>query len=412
MSSYTTHDHCRVCTHPDLYEILSLGHLVPSTFPLPSEPDPPAVPMTVVHCEACGFVQLRESVEDDALYRQYWYVSGTNELMREELRDVVFSLPGALGGKVVIDIGANDGTLLSNYQPSVHKIAFEPASNLIERLGQVADVTYNEFFPGPASAALPPQSIDHITAIAMFYDLDDPVAFVQEVDRLLTANGSWVVQMQDLAQQVETNAFDNFCFEHRGYYSLKTFMCVLREANADLHVTEAERRSINGGSLRITVRRTHMAVKPSVDTLLVKEAPWISPRSLELFVWRVQEVKRLVYELVAAAHDQAGAVDLYAASTKSSTLLQYCGIDHRLIRQAVERTPEKWGRVTAGTRIPIVSEEDWRADPARVTVMGAYQFAESFKKRESAYLAKGGCWLLPLPTPYVLSQQIAQVGHE
>jgi hypothetical protein len=292
---------------------------------------------------------------------------------------------------------------LGNYASSVHKIAFEPACNLIARLSEVADVTYNEFFPGPASARLANHSVDVVTSIAMFYDLDDPRSFVAEIDRLLTDDGVWIVQMQDLAQQVQTNAFDNFCFEHRGYYSLETFQRVLE--GCDLHVVHAERRAINGGSLRLHIRRTHFSPKPTVAELLKLEAPLVSMRALELFTWRVEEVKRLVYEMVAAAHETVGAVDLYAASTKSSTLLQYCGVDHRLIRQAVERTPEKWGRVTAGTRIPIVSEEAWRRDPAPVALLGAWQFLEAFRTREAAYLEHGGRWIVPLSTPYVIYQQ-------
>lgn len=401
---YQVRSTCRLCEGKDLYQVLSLGEIVPSTFPLPNEPDPAAVPMTVVRCDQCGFVQLRESLDDAELYGQYWYISGTNETMRAELADVVKEIRSYLPAApcTVLDIGANDGTLLSNYPPSVRKIAFEPACNLIERLSKQADMTYPTFFPSRASYNLAGRSIRAISACAMFYDLEDPRAFVQEIDRLLTDDGVWVVQMQDLAQQVETNAFDNFCFEHRGYYSLQTFQQTLE--GTDLHVIHAERRAINGGSLRIAVRRTHFSPKPTVDALLKLEAPWTSPRALELFTWRVQEVKRMVTELVVSAKELYGVVDMYACSTKSSTLLQYCGIDHRLIRQAAERTPEKYGRVTAGTRIPIVSELVWRADPAPVCLVGSYQFIEAFRIREAAYLQGGGRFIVPLPTAVVLSE--------
>lgn len=99
-----------------------------------------------------------------------------------------------------------------------------------------------------------------------------------------------------------------------------------------------------------------------------------------------------------------GPVDLYAASTKSATLLQYAFLGG-FLRQAVERTPEKVGLVTSGTRIPIVSEETWRADPAPVTLIGAWQFADTFQWRESAYLADGGTFLVPLPTPRLVTHE-------
>jgi hypothetical protein len=336
-----------------------------------------------------------------------------NEAMRAELADIQQQaqarLPYVLDYHyLVIDIGANDGTLLSHYKQGEDddqhplRIAFEPALNLRDALDKHTEVSYADFFPGEQSAQIASGGISIITSIAMFYDLDDPIAFVREIDRLLTQDGVWVVQFQDLAQQIETNAFDNFCFEHRGYYSLQTFMQTLVGTN--LHVVDVERRAINGGSLRITVQRQHRPVSPVVAQLLAREAAWTSRRALELFTWRVQEVQRLVYEMVHSAKEITGAVDLYAASTKSSTLLQACGIDHRLIRQAVERTPEKWGRVTAGTRIPIISEEQWREDPSRITLVGAWQFMETFKWREAEYLADGGRFIVPLPQATVVSE--------
>lgn len=397
---YTTRTTCRSCDGP-LYPFFDLGKIVPSDFLLPDAPDRPAIPLSLCVCDACQLVQLQHTTDPESLFRQYWYRSGINEIMRAELEQIVVSLPGALGGKTVIDIGANDGTLLRHYAASVRKIAFEPADNLIERCSQIADLTYHEFFPGPASACLPNRSIDIATSIAVFYDLDDPRSFVAEIDRLLTPDGVWMVQMQDLAQMIEQRAFDNIVHEHLCTYSLQSFITLLD--GYDLQVVQAERRAINGGSLRIYVQRRHILQRPLVKGLLDKEARLISPPMLEAFAWQAGQVRTQLQEMVHAASAQ-GPIDLYAASTKSSTLLQYCGLDHTVIRQAVERTPEKVGRVTSGTRIPIVNEEAWRQDPAPTTLIAAWQFTDAFCSRESAYLRQGGSFMVPLPSPRIIYQ--------
>lgn len=389
---------CRGCGGP-LDDVLHLGSIVPSDFLLPEEPDLVALPLTLAMCRRCQLVQLRQTVDDDLLYRRYWYQSGINEVMRAELADVVASarlLMGPKGGATVVDVGANDGTLLSNYEPAFHRIAFEPAANLIARCAEHADVVYSSFFPGPDSQRLPTGSVAILTSIAMFYDLEDPRAFVREVDRLLQEDGVWVVQFQDLAQQVQTNAVDNCCFEHRLYLSLASLTNLLD--GTDLAVVHVERRAINGGSLRVMIRRQGDPVDPSVAQWWAQEARWVTPYALEVFAWQAEMIRGQIRGLVERAVEKSGPVDLYAASTKASTLVQYTGIG-AWIRQGVERTPEKVGRRTSGTGIPIVREEEWRARPSAITVLGAWQFTEAFLQREAQYLRNGGAFLVPLPHP-------------
>lgn len=403
--AYQSRTTCRGCGD-GLDEVLYLGLITPSDFLLPDEPDHVGIPMTLMTCGRCGLVQLRQTIDDAALYRRYWYQSGVNEVMRAELADVVQCAqihrplarrPPAL----VVDVGANDGTLLSYYPPSVQRIAFEPAANLVARCSQHADVAYNDFFPGPTSRHLANDSVAILTSIAMFYDLDDPRAFVREVDRVLADDGVWVVQFQDLAQQIQTNAFDNCCFEHRLYLSLASVEALL--AGCDLHVVDVEARAINGGSLRLMIQRLGEAVSPSVALWRQKEATWITPRALERFAWQAQITRDQIRALVCQAVKKTGPIDLYAASTKSSTLVQFCEL-HGWIGRAVERTPEKVGRRTSGTGITIVSEEEWRQAPAGLALLGAWQFADAFMQREAAYLAQGGGFIVPLPQPRIVYQ--------
>lgn len=115
------------------------------------------------------------------------------------------------------------------------------------------------------------------------------------------------------------------------------------------------------------------------------------------FAERVAAVKRQLQALLQVYAQQDLPVDLYAASTKSNTLLQVCGIDARLIRQAWERSPEKIGRYVGVSGIPIVREAEGRKEPPAALLVGAYQFREQFLQREKEYLGQGGRLIFPLP---------------
>lgn len=404
---------CRACSGR-LDSILDLGDLLPSHFRLPSEPSPAPVPLNLCVCRACHLVQLSHSIEPEAMFRQYWYRSGINEVMRDELADVVRAALQMVGmpspRDFVLDVGANDGTLLEQYRLQVAsrnilRIAVEPADNLQQALSPHCDVRIHGFFPDCfEQAGFPGASmadgfsgrITILTSIACFYDLDDPLGFIRGVKRLLHKDGVWIVQFQDLAQMLAATAFDNICHEHLIYYSLGSVIRLL--GGFGLQVVKAEQRAINGGSLRLYIRheRAWGVTDGSVDRLLAAEAWTEDWEALYQFAWRVGEVRNQLLAALAAVGVGGHVIDLYGASTKGNTLLQYCLLGPEFIRQAWERSPEKVGRLTA-TGIPIVSEETGRADPPDALVCGIWQFREAVIAREAAYLASGRPIIFPLP---------------
>lgn len=388
---------CRVCSAP-LDDLLSLGQPVLSDFLKPDEPDPPRAPLDLTICQACDLVQLRHTVDPNLLYTpRYWYRSGLNETMRAELQDIVKAasqIVPIVPWSTVLDVGANDGTLLECYWNQPTRIAVEPSQTFASLLHQQFEAVYTGFFP-EATRELQPASIDILTSIACFYDADDPKAWVREVDRLLKPTGLWIVQMQDLGQMIQATAFDNICHEHLCYYSTRTFRRLL--AGTNLCVTGVEQRPVNGGSLRFYLQRLNHTQVNDTERRITRE-------DLDQFAWRVDQYREQLQATLAQLQAHGHQVDLYGASTKASTLLQACGIDHTQIRHAVERSPDKWGRVTSGTRIPIVSEDWWRETPAPATLLGIWQFREAVLKREAAYLERGGIFLIPLPRMEVVGQ--------
>jgi len=416
----TSRTTCRVCPHEvRLEEVFSLGDICISNFLDPTDLDPPAAPLTLAVCPKCSLVQLTDTVPFDYLFRHYWYQSGINEAMVSELRDVVLKATSRVSvGSTdhVIDIGANDGTLLDAYKffmVSRHPIrmGFEPARNLFHDLQEHCETAVNDPFPPSdhhTSWSYLQGGAKIITAIAMAYDLDDPNHFVAGIKRALHPDGVCVIQFQDLASMLEANAFDNICHEHLEYYTLHSLMRLLQ--HNDLVVHDVQHRDINGGSLRCYVGHKTpppWARQEGIDAVLAQldveeKAGLIEPldviHAFVKFNRRVEEVRKQVTAIIDAARAHEGRCDAYGASTKGNTLLQYFGLGQGFIDRIVERSPAKFGKVTAGTRIPIISEEEWRQSaPAAVTLVPIWQFRDGIVAREDAYIRNGGTLVFPLP---------------
>jgi len=401
---------CRSCGGKRLEEALSLGSHYVSTFPdVPDAGRIPCVPLDLLLCRDCTLLQLRHTVTGDWLYRRYWYKSGVNPAMRRALADVARSAAAFVGlasGDSVLDIGCNDGTLLRSYAArGIQRVGFEPAENLAEDAARGADQIIPEFF---SARPLADRQFRVVTSIAMFYDLEDPNAFVADVARVLAFDGVWVIEMHYLPLTLGRNAFDAICHEHLEYYSLASLQPLLERHG--LMVADAEVNDVNGGSVRAFVvhrdpRWASLALRRArVESMLAQERTLAleSPDTYRNFRKRVMAIGARLREWLVCARKRRDVVDVYGASTKGNTLLQVFGIDSSLIRAAAERNPDKWGKYTVGTWIPIVSEEEARLDASHFLVL-PWHFLTEISERERDFVVRGGSLIAPLPEPCVVS---------
>jgi SAM-dependent methyltransferase len=350
------------------------------------------------------------------IYCEYWYRSGTNQTMRNALGDISNSAEKLMhlnARDSVLDIGCNDGTLLDSYTvPGIYKIGFDPAENLAVLSRKIADKVLvgffdaERFFLDPDVGNRRPKVI---TSIAMFYDLDQPRKFVSDVQRVMHPGGIWIIQMSYLPLMLKQNDFGNICHEHLEYYSLHSLEYLL-----NLHgfsVLDAQLNDVNGGSIRVFIRNHSADQSAFGDEAYRKEAAdrlsmlRESEAKLGLetvtpylqFAGRVQKIKQQVSGFVKEQVERKKKIFVYGASTKGNTMLQYFGLDHSVIDAAAERNPEKWGKVTVGTRIPIISEAAARAARPDYFLVLPWHFIEEFKAREHAYLSSTGKFIVPLP---------------
>lgn len=409
-----THTTCRICGGR-LLPILSLGPLALADFPRSAGTMAhPRVPLDLLRCAApaCGLVQLAQTTPFQWLYGSiYWYRSGVNETMVAELQDIVregLRRVYVAPGMSVVDIGANDGTLLQQYKvllpdTPLLTVAYEPARNLYEALRPHASVLQPDAFR--VDEDWPVNMLAQVvTSIAMFYDLDDPLAFVLGITRILAPHGVWIVQQAYLLDMLAKTAFDNIGHEHLEYYDLHALEYLLEPFG--LVVVDVERRSINGGSFRTYIQWVGHQVHPRVAAMRAVEAPYhADPAPVwARFTRQAEAVRRQLRAVLEAYAAIEAPVDLYAASTKSHTLLQWAGIDARLVRQAWERSPEKVGRYVGTSGIPIVGEAEGRADPPAALLVGAWQFRDAFLRREGEYLRAGGRMIFPLPQVEIVEE--------
>jgi len=410
-----TRSTCRICGSKSLTPVVSLGdQFLSGAFAKP-EGAPPVqrrIPLDLVRCDpalderACGLVQMRHSVPPKVLYQSYWYRSGVNQTMRDNLAGIAHlaeQTAGLQAGDLVVDIGCNDGTLLKSYRtPGIKRLGIDP-SNVIAHARAAGLEVVNDFFSAAALRSVyPSQKPKVITSIAMFYDLENPHFFVDDIKQSLHEQGIWVLELSYLPTMLEMNSFDTICHEHLEYYGLAPMERLFGEH--DLEVVDVFLNDINGGSFRILVghagkTKPSEEAKARVQQLRLKEfemeldtdAPYAKFRA------DIKKIRKDLLAFLRKAKAQKKLVHGYGASTKGNTTLQYCGITPDLMPAIADRNPDKWGSQTIGTNIPIISEEQSRKQKPAYYFALPWHFIEEFKKREMDFLARGGKFVIPMP---------------
>lgn len=391
---------CRAC-HGSLGDILSLGDLAVSDFTPPGTPVDRA-PLDVVRCNECELVQLRHSVDRNRLYRHYYYRSGTNESMVAALQNVVVDAVRQVTldpGDSVVDIGCNDGTMLRMFPDHVDRIGFEPARNLwpvAARPGNSNITIVPGFFPDYLPSHLRAIRPKIVTAIAMFYDLDDPGAFLDQVKAWLHPEGVFVLQLSYLPMTLQTNNVGDFCHEHVTYWHLYPLTKLL--ASHGFRPAQISFNQVNGGSVRLVCRHA----EPNRQEIWGDHLPASKLSEFRARVGRLRdETICLLQEIRWAGRTVCGL----GASTKGNTLLQYYGITPDLLPAIADRSPEKVGLVTAGSNIPIIGEAEARLQRPDDLFVLPFHFLDSILARERALYDQGTRFMVPLPELRVISKE-------
>jgi hypothetical protein len=402
---------CRLCGSSDLVDVLDLGEqALTGFFPRSAEDEVPTAPLQLVWCRSCTLLQLAHSFDPGELYGEnYGYRSGLNASMVQHLARKARGLETLVGlspGDVVVDIGSNDGTLLKSYATDgLRRIGIDPtAAKFAEFYPEDVRVAA-DFFSAATFHELCDERARIVTSIAMFYDLESPVAFARDVRDCLAADGVWHFEQAYMPAMLRSTAYDTVCHEHLEYYSLATVQRILEEA--DLELVEVSFNRVNGGSFAVTAAHPGSPL-PRRDALidwfaseenrfeLHTEAPFRG------FAERVFRHREALVELLGALRAGGARVLGYGASTKGNVLMQFCGFTAADIEAIGEVNPDKFGHVTPGSSIPIVSEAEMRERQPDFLIVFPWHFRDSVIAREEEFLRNGGRLVFPLPEIEIL----------
>ncbi len=398
---------CRICHSSKIVPVVKIPpQFIASTFVKTNKNNPKSkikIPLTLMLCRKCGLAQLRETVNPDLLYENYFYRSNVSNTMNRDLRNVVEDVlerANPKKGESVLDIGANDGLMLTMYPSNLNRVGIDPAKNIDWSHLPSSVKMVNDYFPSPK---LKKSSFKIITSTAMFYDLDDPNAGVKQIKELLTKDGVACIQVSYLYDTIKDMNFYDICHEHLEYYSLKTISYLMKKNG--MEVFDASTNAVNGGSLRVMI--SHSSAKreksKNLEYLLLREKvlQLENPETYDTFSKLININTRRVKKYIQG---QKGLVIGLGASTKGNVLLQLCEIGKDLLPYISERNPFKVGLKTLGTDISLISEEAARKLKPKIMFVIPWNFKDEIVAREKKYLDGGGKLLFIMPYPYVIDK--------
>ena len=395
-------------------ELFTLGDLYVSDFiEEGATPRGGRIEMKMVWDDERNAPRLEEITPPELMYGKYWYRSGTNSTMTNELAGIVDSIKSNYkfsDNDVWLDIACNDGTLLSFVPKSFQRIGIDPVDDTyVVESSNHADVIVQDYFSATAYNNRVLDKAKIVTIIAMFYDLENPELFLKDVYNIMDDDGLLVMQMSYTPLMINQMAFDNICHEHLYYYSLESIKKIFDRSGFKL--IDAQLNDINGGSFRVYAMKDigdeknfgtqpyRDVCKARVDSLIAYEQVngYNDPEVWISFYNRLQELKSETYNFIVSEKDKGKTIWGYGASTKGNTLLQYFELDNTLIDGIAERSIYKFGLKTIGTNIPIYSEEKMRAAKPDYLLVLPWHFINEFIQREQDYLNAGGKFIVPCP---------------
>ncbi len=405
--TYKKIEQCRICGNHQLERVLDLGEqMLTGVFPREKGAEITTGPLHLVKCtgdgDVCGLLQMEHSYDLGEMYGEnYGYRSGLNASMVAHLHNKVKRIMGLVelrDGDLVIDIGSNDSTTLQAYpSQGLSLVGVDPTGIKFHSYYPPHVLLIPDFFSSKlVEARFPGKKAKVVTSFSMFYDLEDPMGFMQQVFDVLADDGVWVFEQSYMPTMLETNSYDTVCHEHLEFYALRQIKWMADRVG--FKIVDVEFNDVNGGSFSITVSKAHgdQSVLPAAQAILDDERA----RGLDTlqpfreFSDRVEASRSELLAFLAEAKAKGKRVAVLGASTKGNVLLQYCTLTTSDVECVGEVNAEKFGCFTPGTWIPIVNENDLLANEPDYLLVLPWHFRNFFMANRKWKTAK---LVFPLP---------------
>jgi hypothetical protein len=392
---------CRSCKNSKINKTFSLGkQAFTGIFPKYKNETIPSGELSLVYCDSCNLLQLENSFDKKKLYGDnYGYMSSLNSSMTSHLSRKANLLKkyNLINGDLIIDIGSNDGTFLSFFQRKFNLIGIDPTIKKFRKNYRKDIIKVENFFSKNALITYTKKKAKLITSIAMFYDLEDPIKFAEDVYELLDKDGIWHLELSYMPLMIKNLSYDTICHEHLEYYSLNSIKYIFDKVG--FTIIDIQLNDINGGSFALTLSKNKNSNNKVVEWLLNQESKdnINNISTFKNFFLKISKQKKDLKNLLENLIDMKKKVYGYGASTKGNVILQFSNINSKLLPLIGEVNPFKFNRYTPGTKIKIVSEAAIKKNKPDYLLVLPWHFKDFIIKKEKKYLDSGGKLIFPLP---------------
>jgi hypothetical protein len=404
-------NNCRICKSKKIKSLFSLGiQSYTGIFPKKNSYVPKGK-LTLIICENCKLVQLDKNFDEKRMYgKNYGYRTSLNKSMQKHIefkKNYLGKIIKLKKEDTIIDIGSNDGTFLNCYNSDKFKlIGVDPSLSKFKKFYKKNIIKISNFFlQENIESYLINKKAKLITTFAMFYDLQDPVKFTNDIYNCLDENGIWHFEQSYIVDMLKKNSYDTICHEHLEYYSITSIYYLMNITN--FKIIDIRRNNINGGSIAITVAKknsNYKECKKKIISYLTKEKKegFNSHLIYKKFYQKILKHKRDLKNLLTKLKGSNKKVIGYGASTKGNVILQFCKINSSLLNCIYDINKDKNNKYTPGSKIKILDKKNIDKINFDFFLVLPWHFKDFILKKERNYISKNIKFIFPLPKLQIL----------
>lgn len=404
---------CQMCKSPKLHMVLDLGFHAPADAFIPkerlNEPET-RFPLRLVSCEECGLLQLDYIADRETFYKDgYAYVSSTTATGRAHYAKMAEEIVERFGGganTLAIDVGSNAGILLEGFKTQgLRVLGVDPAELPAKEATSRGIETVVDFFDEHVAEDIATHhgQAKFITGTNVFAHLHERDSAVRGMQRLLTDDGIIIIEAPYAIDLIESLAYDTIYLEHLAYLSVRPMRTYLESFGLELF--DIERRAIHGGTLRYYIGKKGIRpIAPTIAEAQEREDDRGLYRKdmLATFADRVRKQRQDLLEMLIALKKEGKRIVGLSAPAKGNTLLTYCNLNETFLDYLTDRNPLKVGLYSPSTHLKVLSDDDLLKDDVEYALLLAWNFADEIMHNMEAFKARGGKFIIPVPTPRIV----------
>ena len=409
LDNYRLEQKCRICSSKNLKMVLDLGEQPPANSFIDQNQLNSTefkFPLRLFWCSDCFLVQLLDIVDKEYLFKNYFYMTSASKPIVDHFKkyaqDVYKEFLEGKNDQFVVEIGSNDGSLLSEFKKlGTSILGIEPATNLSNLANQSSITTKNTFFSSQLSKEIiKSHHASVVVANNVIAHVEDLHDLMEGIQILIGNDGIFIFEVPYLLDLIKKLEFDTIYHEHLSYFSILPLLKLVKQFG--LEIFDIRKQSVHGGTLRIFVsKKDNYQINNSVN-FFINEENKLGLDKIEFyhkFSTNVEELKKNLLKLLTQLKKENKSLLGYGAPAKGNVLLNYCGINTNFLDCIIDTTPLKQGKYTPGMHIPIIAPSNLNNED--VALLLAWNYESEILLKEKIFRENGGKFLIPLPKPII-----------